>query len=111
MSKSKVFKDWLTNSVLNPKLSLKERISSLIEWDNEKKYKNEAKFAHPRQEHLLPLHVVFGSSFVPSEYQLIMKQEKTKEEEIKVQQMTKQLKTQVFQGTSFDTYITTGVFF
>lgn len=85
-------------------------ISNLIEWKNENKFKNEAHYCHPREEHLLPLHVVFGSSFTPQEYQLIMTKEPKKDETKKIEQITNQFQVVSTRTTSFEANIATFVF-
>lgn len=49
------FQEWLVHVCTGP-LSLEERKRSLIEWENAP----HARYCHPREEHLLPLHVCLG---------------------------------------------------
>jgi 4,5-DOPA dioxygenase extradiol len=50
------FENWLVDTCTNPKLSEEARKERLIHWDNAPG----ARFCHPREEHLLPLHVCYG---------------------------------------------------
>ena len=50
------FNDWLVDSCSNPQLDRAERRQRLIDWEAAP----QARFCHPREEHLLPLHVCFG---------------------------------------------------
>jgi len=56
--KSKQFDDWLNDVVTNKQSSWQDKEKSLINWSNAP----HARFAHPREEHLLPLHVCFGAA-------------------------------------------------
>jgi len=58
MQKSVHFDSWLNRHVTAPELSWEEKETALINWDKAP----DAKFAHPREEHLLPLHVCFGAA-------------------------------------------------
>lgn len=49
------FQDWLINVCTDP-ISQAEREQHLIEWENAPS----SRYCHPREEHLLPLHVCFG---------------------------------------------------
>ena len=51
------FENWLTETMTSPHLSEEERRSRFIEWDATKG----ARYCHPREEHLLPLHVCYGA--------------------------------------------------
>lgn len=60
--KNEAFEEWLIDSCTSPNLSAEERETRLIRW-------REAPFAsycHPREEHLLPLHVCLGLSDAPA---------------------------------------------
>ncbi|QPK65343.1 dioxygenase [Methylomonas sp. LL1] len=57
-AKNQSFENWLIDSCTNPKLSPHERETRLIRW----KEAPNAGYCHPREEHLLPLHVCFGLS-------------------------------------------------
>lgn len=54
--RSRVFDKWLIDTLCLPELSPAERFSRLASWDKAP----EARFCHPREEHLLPLHVCTG---------------------------------------------------
>ncbi|MGZ8946989.1 MAG: DODA-type extradiol aromatic ring-opening family dioxygenase, partial [Methylococcaceae bacterium] len=56
--KNEAFEDWLIDTCTNSNLSASERETRLIEWSNAPF----ARYCHPREEHLLPLHVCFGLS-------------------------------------------------
>lgn len=56
LCKSQVFDDWLVNCLTNSKLSFHEREKLLVNWQQAP----EARYCHPREEHLLPLMVCFG---------------------------------------------------
>lgn len=50
------FEQWLINSCTNQDISEDERSSRLIAWEQA----SSARYCHPREEHLLPLHVCYG---------------------------------------------------
>jgi aromatic ring-opening dioxygenase catalytic subunit (LigB family) len=50
------FHDWLVTTCTDKGISAKETETRLIEW----KKAPHARYCHPREEHLLPLHVCFG---------------------------------------------------
>ena len=50
------FDEWLIETCANPAISTEEREKRLIEWEQAPF----ARFCHPREEHLLPLHVCYG---------------------------------------------------
>ncbi len=50
------FQDWLIDSCTNPKIDNEEKEDRLIHWSAA----SHARLIHPREEHLLPLHVCFG---------------------------------------------------
>jgi len=50
------FEQWLINTCSNSDLDEAERISKLENWENAPF----ARYCHPREEHLLPLHVCYG---------------------------------------------------
>lgn len=56
--KSEFFDQWLNHTLINKSLSKQDREKRLINWDKAP----EAKFSHPREEHLLPLLVCFGAA-------------------------------------------------
>ncbi len=53
-----VFHEWLLDTCTDPKLSFAERTSRLVDWEQAPA----ARYCHPREEHLLPLHVCAGLS-------------------------------------------------
>lgn len=52
------FDQWLTDTCANPDLSEDERTAKLMDWESAPG----ARFCHPREEHLLPLHVCYGAA-------------------------------------------------
>ncbi len=60
--RSELFDRWLTETLTNDELSVSEQTARLVDW----KSAPEARFCHPREEHLLPLHVCFGAGSVAS---------------------------------------------
>ena len=50
------FEEWLINTCSNGQITEEEREQRLINWESAPA----ARFCHPREEHLLPLHVCFG---------------------------------------------------
>lgn len=55
------FEAWLKDTCANPGISEAEREQRLIEWDKAPA----ARYCHPREEHLLPLHVCYGAAGAP----------------------------------------------
>jgi aromatic ring-opening dioxygenase catalytic subunit (LigB family) len=55
---SLVFDRWLVETCTSPALSLPEREARLTDWEGAPY----ARFCHPREDHLLPLHVCFGAA-------------------------------------------------
>jgi aromatic ring-opening dioxygenase catalytic subunit (LigB family) len=55
------FQDWLIETCAGP-LSQEEREKRLIEWERAPS----ARYCHPREEHLLPLHVCLGLAGMPA---------------------------------------------
>ena len=55
-AKNKEFDDWLVNVCAGDKLNNVEKEKALIEWIKAPS----ARFCHPREEHLIPLHVCYG---------------------------------------------------
>lgn len=55
---AKDFHDWLDETICGPSLAPEERQSRLEAWDTAPG----ARFCHPREEHLLPLHVCYGAA-------------------------------------------------
>lgn len=58
MQKSVDFDHWLNQHILAPELTWEEKKLALVNWHKAP----HARFAHPREEHLLPLHVCFGAA-------------------------------------------------
>jgi 4,5-DOPA dioxygenase extradiol len=56
------FQDWLIETCTSP-LSQRERERRLVDWETAPS----ARYAHPREEHLLPLHVCAGMTQVPGD--------------------------------------------
>lgn len=54
--KNQLFQDWLKNAVASEALTNEQRCNELIRWERAP----HARFCHPREEHLLPLHVCCG---------------------------------------------------
>ena len=54
-SKNDAFQDWLIETLVT-EMTEKERRQRLIEWEQAPS----ARYCHPREEHLLPLHVCYG---------------------------------------------------
>lgn len=52
------FEHWLKDTLTDTKISEAEREGQLIHWEDAP----EARFCHPREEHLLPLHVCYGAA-------------------------------------------------
>jgi aromatic ring-opening dioxygenase catalytic subunit (LigB family) len=61
-SRSYNFDQWLTETLCAEYLGVDERNQRLLDW----KQAPEARFCHPREEHLLPLHVCYGAASVAS---------------------------------------------
>jgi len=57
-TKNLAFEDWLIDTCTNDNLSTIDRETRLIEWSKAPF----ARYCHPREEHLLPLHVCYGMS-------------------------------------------------
>ena len=54
--KNEAFERWLIETCSSPDLDEAERTSRLLAWDRAP----HARYCHPREEHLLPLHVCYG---------------------------------------------------
>ena len=50
------FNQWLNDTCSNPNLAENERVQRLVDWESAPS----ARFCHPREEHLIPLHVCYG---------------------------------------------------
>ncbi len=57
-SRSQEFDLWLNQVLLSEELSFQQKENALQKWSQAP----QAKFCHPREEHLLPLHVCFGAA-------------------------------------------------
>ncbi len=56
------FETWLNETIAGQELSLEERLIRLNQWANAPG----ARYCHPREEHLMPLHVCFGAEMRPA---------------------------------------------
>lgn len=54
--RNRAFEDWLTQTCTDPQLAEPQRAARLVEWQSAP----EARYCHPREEHLLPLQVCYG---------------------------------------------------
>jgi len=61
-AKNEAFEAWLIDTCTNGDLSSEERETRLIEWH----HAPYADYCHPREEHLLPLHVCVGLTSAPA---------------------------------------------
>jgi 4,5-DOPA dioxygenase extradiol len=59
---NKSFEQWLRETLMNSDLSSEERERRLVEWQKVPG----AEYCHPREEHLLPLHVCYGVTCAPA---------------------------------------------
>lgn len=57
------FDQWLRDTIADPALDETQRADALAHWD-QAPY---ARFSHPREEHLLPLHVCYGAGNAPGQ--------------------------------------------
>jgi 4,5-DOPA dioxygenase extradiol len=60
--KNEAFEQWLIETLADETLSKDERESRLLHWDQAPA----ARYCHPREEHLLPLHVCYGIAARPA---------------------------------------------
>ncbi len=60
--KNIAFENWLINTCTDNKITEKERRHELIKWSDAPF----ARYCHPREEHLLPLHVCYGLANAPA---------------------------------------------
>ncbi|ETO08942.1 extradiol ring-cleavage dioxygenase III subunit B [Reticulomyxa filosa] len=67
-NRAKLFDDWLYSTLTSEKLSPKEKWKLLADWEKQSP-QNSGRFARPREEHLLPIHVCFGSSFPKEKFE------------------------------------------
>ncbi len=59
---NKAFENWLHDTCTNPGLTETERTERLVNWAQAPA----ARFCHPREEHLLPVHVCYGAAQRPA---------------------------------------------
>jgi aromatic ring-opening dioxygenase catalytic subunit (LigB family) len=62
-ARNQAFEDWLEQTCGDGSLAESERAERLIHWERAP----HARFCHPREEHLLPLHVCYGLANKPSD--------------------------------------------
>ena len=60
--RNQAFEDWLIETCTDQSLSQEQRVQRLIEWSKAP----HARYCHPREEHLLPLHVCAGLGNAPA---------------------------------------------
>ncbi|MDQ2077210.1 class III extradiol ring-cleavage dioxygenase [Marinimicrobium sp. ABcell2] len=63
-ARNHAFETWLTHTCTAPELSEPERAERLRQWASAP----EARYCHPREEHLLPLHVCYGLAERPADW-------------------------------------------
>ncbi|WP_166267506.1 DODA-type extradiol aromatic ring-opening family dioxygenase [Marinobacter caseinilyticus] len=61
-ARNQAFEDWLAKTCCDASMAEAERTERLLHWDSAP----HARFCHPREEHLLPLHVCYGLAAKPS---------------------------------------------
>ena len=57
-SEDQAFDSWLNDTLVGPNFSPAQRLDNLVNWSDAPG----ARFCHPREEHLLPLHVCYGAA-------------------------------------------------
>lgn len=57
------FESWLAETCCSKKITESERFSRLVQWQAAPG----ARYCHPREEHLLPLHVCYGAAETPAQ--------------------------------------------
>ena len=62
-TRNHAFDDWLAETCCDANLEEAQRVERLLHWDQAP----HARFCHPREEHLLPLHVCYGLAERPSD--------------------------------------------
>lgn len=55
---NETFEHWLRDTCANPNLTEAEREARLLDWESAPA----ARYCHPREDHLLPLHVCYGAA-------------------------------------------------
>ncbi|APE30526.1 dioxygenase [Halomonas aestuarii] len=68
-ARNQEFEDWLEETCSSTEIEEAERAERLIHWERAP----HARFCHPREEHLLPLHVCYGLAGQPSETHIATK--------------------------------------
>ena len=63
-SMNESFERWLIDTSSNHKLNESDRMHKLVNWENAPA----ARYCHPREEHLLPLHVCYGLAKRPANH-------------------------------------------
>lgn len=63
-TQNQAFEGWLKETMLSQDISEAERWQRLVNWQQAPS----ARFCHPREEHLLPLHVCYGVAQRPCDY-------------------------------------------
>lgn len=62
-ARNQAFEDWLEETCCDERITEAERAERLLHWE----HAPHARFCHPREEHLLPLHVCYGLAERPSD--------------------------------------------
>lgn len=62
-ARNQAFEEWLEETCTDATLSESQRLERLAQWERAP----HARFCHPREEHLLPLHVCYGLANAPSD--------------------------------------------
>ncbi len=62
-ARNQAFENWLEETCTDTEMQESERAERLAHWDRAP----QARFCHPREEHLLPLHVCYGLANKPSD--------------------------------------------
>ncbi len=62
-SRNRAFEDWLAHTMSDPDLPESEREARLVAWEAAP----HARYCHPREEHLLPLHSCYGFAGGPAQ--------------------------------------------
>jgi 4,5-DOPA dioxygenase extradiol len=57
--RNEAFQLWLAETCVSPDLTPRDRFERLLSWETAP----HARYCHPREEHLLPLHVIAGAAF------------------------------------------------
>ncbi|TXS93682.1 dioxygenase [Parahaliea maris] len=61
-ARNEAFEEWLLNTCASRNIAEAERRQRLVDWEQAP----HARYCHPREEHLLPLHVCYGMAGKPS---------------------------------------------